>query len=125
RWIIKKCADASGPVGSVEVVDHGKNFHSRIFRLQEGHHLVVDGMDGGTLHYVEEFVGFKISALQVTVGCDNVQPIREEQINLSSIFAQRREAGCVIGNVEGGAGTFLGIHLDLGWRAFSFAMPST
>ena len=55
------------PVGPVGIVDHGKNFHPRVFVFQEGHHAIVDRESRFTLDHIEIFVGLVVNSLQTPI----------------------------------------------------------
>ena len=87
--IVQKINHASYPVGAVKIVHHGKDFHPRIFRLQKGHHAIVNRKDSAALHNVKEFIRLFVDALQSSIGIEHVQPVGIQDVDLAGIGPQR------------------------------------
>src|ERR1700719_802115 len=86
--IVQETGDAGNEVRAVKILDDGKDFHVGAFGLQKRHHLVIHGTNGLPVDYVEHVVGLGIDALQVTIGTENLQPCRKEQIDLAGILSK-------------------------------------
>ena len=50
-FVIQKMSNVH-PAHPVGIVHHGKNFHGRILRPEEGHDIFIHRADRGPLHYV-------------------------------------------------------------------------
>src|SRR6185437_6526818 len=101
------------PVFTGRVVHQGKDFGSRLRRLEERHDLVVDGVDFAVAHNVKRLVGLLVDALEVSVGREHVQPLGIQQVNLPRILAERRKTGRVRGHVERRSNSFIAVQLNL------------
>src|ERR1035441_977832 len=58
---------------------------------------------------------------QVSRGGVDVQPLREEHVNLVDVFFEGGVTGCVVGDVVGSAQTLTGVEGNLGGFAIGFA----
>src|ERR1700674_3556285 len=61
----------------------------------------------------------------MAVRAENLQPRREEQVDLARILAQGREAGRIPGNVECGPNSLLRVQRELGRRFAGLAAVSS
>jgi len=110
---VKEGGDVAHPIRAVEIVDHGEDFHRGVFRLEERHDAVVDGVDSVSLYHIKELVGLIVHGLQSPVGGQHMEPIGIEQIDLVSKVAQGGKTGGIPRDVEGGSNTLLLVELDL------------
>src|SRR5258708_29564148 len=110
---VQEGGDITYPIGSVEIVDHGEDIHVGVFRLEERHDAVVDGVDSVALYHIEKLVGLIVHGLQSSVGGQYVEPVGIEQVDLVSEVAQGRKTGGIPRDVEGGSNALLLVELDL------------
>ena len=122
--IFQKIGNSGNPVCAVGVVDHGEDFHARIFRIEKRHDLVIHRTDRAALHDIEEFSRLLVDALHVAVGADHVQPVGIEHVDLARVRAQRRKAGRVPRNIKRGANAFFLIEFDLRGRELRLAVST-
>ena len=94
------------------VVDERKDFDVSFFSPQKGHHAIVSGMYDPVFDHGKRMI-HAVKALQMPVRREHVQPFRKEDINLGIIFLERDKAGCIPGDVIGGADTFIRIQHNL------------
>src|SRR5436190_20653730 len=87
--VVEEIADSRNEIGAVEVLHNREDLNRGVFGLEKWHHLVVDGMETVTADDVKHFVGFGIDSLEAAVGREDLQPDREQQIDLASILPQR------------------------------------
>ena len=100
--------------GAIEVVDHGEDFHLGIFRLEEGHHAVVDGARAWPFCTTSKnLLVWSSTPCSRPSGGEDVQPVGIQHVDLAGKIAQGREAGRVPGNIERGADAFFLIQLYL------------
>src|SRR5579864_3155893 len=110
------------PVRTVEIVHQRENFRPGIFRLQKRHDFIVNGMNHSVLDHVERLICLLIDTLQMPIRGEHVQPFRVEQVELAGVFAERRKAGSIPGNVECAPNSFIGVQLYLRGRNPGAAM---
>ena len=122
-------ADARIPLLGVriEVVEGGKDFRVFLGPLNDLLHLVqvVGVVDGGALDHRKLAEVVAAHHHQRAVGRIDMQPLREEHVDLVDVLLERGVAGRVVLHVIGGAQTFTGVQGDLGGLARGFAARGT
>ena len=99
----------------VVVVDHGEDFGVFLGRGDDAGDFVlaIDAMNAGV---VEDGEGRIVGAEggEVAIRRDDVQPLREEEVDLLDVLLERGVAGGVDVGIEGGAKAFVGVQDDVG-----------
>ncbi len=122
--IAQKLSDVVQPLSAhrIEVVDQRHHVHSGFFRLEKRHDLIVHGPHRRAVgRHSKKLVG-GVHALNISIGAQNVQPFREQNVDLRIILLQRYKAGGIPGHIESRADALIGIQNDVRRRRLRLAM---
>ncbi len=109
-------------VWAVEVVEVRKDLSVFVRLLNDALDLVVFvGVVNDAVLEDGELEAVLGGALKVSRGRIDMEPLREEQVDLVDVLFQGRVAGRVVWNVVGGAQTFAGVEGNFGRLAIGLA----
>ena len=105
----------------VEVVHQRKDFRLGAGGLEKRHDFVVDRLEAILAEDVKRLI-FRGGRFQMAVGVQNMEPFRKQKIDLRSVGPQRRVAGRIPSDVEGGTNAFVSVEMHLRTRQLRLAV---
>ena len=83
--------------------------------------LAIDAVDSASVNDGERPVVDAVAG-EIAIGCDDVEPLWKEEVDLLDVFAEGGVAGGIPLDVKGGAEAFAGVEGDVGWGAVGLAV---